>query len=104
MEVLAYHQKNLLVVMSFWHMILELIAGMQYLAYFLVKNYNIYIAFFFYSNSFHTHGAGNKSGFIGIEMGFKTKLSKPIKLIIYSVYHSVLSVDVDRNAKLEYAI
>ena len=57
-----------------------------------------------YSNSFHTHGGGNKSGFIGIEMGFKTALNKPIKLIIYSVYHNVLSVDVDRNVKLEYAI
>ena len=37
-------------------------------------------------NSFHTHGAGSKSGQIGCEMTFKAALNKPIKLILYSVY------------------
>lgn len=84
-------------------MMLELTAGEIYLSQ---KNciINYFLLLSIYSNSFHTHGAGNKSGFIGVEMGFKTALSKPIKLIIHSVYHNVLSVDVDRNVKLEYAI
>ena len=53
-------------------------------------------------NSFHTHKL--KNGTIGIELSFKELLRKPIKLIVYAVYHSQLKLDQDRNAKIEYVV
>ena len=60
--------------------------------------------FSYFSNSFHTHGGGAKSGFIGCELTFKNDIQKPLKLIMYSVYHNTLVRDSERNAKLEYTI
>ena len=57
-----------------------------------------------FSNSFHTHGSGAKTGFIGAELSFKNALTKPIKLIMYAVYHCVLEIDGERNAQLSYLI
>ena len=57
-----------------------------------------------FSNSFHSHGAGAKTGFIGAEMSFEEPLQKPIKLILYSVYHSILEIDEEHNATLNYLI
>ena len=53
-------------------------------------------------NSFHTHSL--KNGNIGCDMAFKSALDKPIKMIVYSVYHMQILLDKDRNAKVEYVI
>ena len=51
-------------------------------------------------NSFHTHSMSN--GNIGVELSFKEALTKPIKLIVYSVYHNAVTIDAERNVKVEY--
>ena len=53
-------------------------------------------------NSYHTHTL--KTGVIGAELAFKTPLVKPVQLIVYSVYHMMLKVDKDRNAKMDYVV
>ena len=55
-------------------------------------------------NSYHTHNSGAKSGFIGAEFSFSQELDKPIKMIMYSIYHNVMKVDEDRNVSVEYVI
>lgn len=53
-------------------------------------------------NSYHTHNSITKGGFIGAEFSFNKPLDKPIKLIVYSVYHNVIKIDSERNVTLEY--
>ena len=53
-------------------------------------------------NSFHTHAL--KNGNIGCEFSFKSSLSKPIKLIVFSVFHMQVTLDKDRVAKVDYIL
>lgn len=50
----------------------------------------------------NTHNHPIKSGQIGVDIRFKSRLTRPVKLIAFQVYHSLLSIDQQRNVKITY--
>ena len=51
-------------------------------------------------NSYHTHMLQN--GQIGVQGSLKTTLAAAVHLVLAPIYHKVLTIDNDRNTKLNY--